>query len=213
MSLNAQAKVLRVIQEMKLERIGGEESIEVDVRIVAATNKDLKTEIQAKRFREDLFFRLNVIPIHVPTLAERREDIPELIGYFLDKYGNPRGKGEKKRFSPEGIELLKAYSWPGNIRELKNFIERITIMSEEITISADTVRHYLGSDTVDQGWDSLQDYSELKLNDAKDLFEKRLLEKKLAENDNVISKTAEALGIYPSNLHNKLKKLGIKIEK
>ncbi len=213
MSLSAQSKVLRVIQEMKFERIGGESSITVDVRIVAATNKDLRIEIDSKRFREDLFFRLNVIPIHVPALRERREDIPDLIDYFLEKFGSTKGKGEKKEISPEGRKILTGYSWPGNIRELKNFIERITIMSEQSVVSEETVRHYLGEETVDPVWDSLQDYSDLKLNAAKDLFEKRLLEKKLAENSYVVSKTAEALGIYPSNLHNKIKKLGIAVEK
>lgn len=213
MSLNAQAKVLRVIQEKKFERIGAEQSIEVELRLIAATNKNIKKEIEQKRFREDLYFRLNVIPIHVPPLRERREDIPVLVDYFLEKFSAPKLKEGPKRIDAGGMKVLREYEWPGNIRELKNFIERITIMSDERLISADTVRKYLGDKLKTEGGDELQDFSGMKLNDAKDLFEKKLLTKKLAENEYVISKTAEVLGIYPSNLHGKIKKLGIKIQK
>ncbi len=213
MSPNAQAKVLRVIQEKKFERIGAEQSIEVELRLIAATNKNIKKEIEQKRFREDLYFRLNVIPIHVPPLRERREDIPVLVDYFLEKFSAPKLKEGPKRIDNRGMKVLREYEWPGNIRELKNFIERITIMSDERLISADTVRKYLGDKLKTEGGDELQDFSGMKLNDAKDLFEKKLLTKKLAENEYVISKTAEVLGIYPSNLHGKIKKLGIKIQK
>ena len=213
MSLSAQAKVLRVIQELKFERIGSESSIEVDVRVLAATNKDIAELIRKKQFREDLYFRLNVIPIHLPPLRERKDDIELLVHYFLDKYGPQKQKEGRKEISRDGIARLKEYSWPGNIRELKNFIERITIMSEEQLISSDEVERFLGEKRVNDQENSLNEYSDMKLNDAKDLFEKQFLEQKLKENNFVISKTAECLGIYPSNLHGKIKKLGITIEK
>lgn len=213
MSLSAQAKVLRVIQEMKFERIGGEESISVDIRLLAATNKNIPDLIKKKEFREDLYFRLNVIPIHVPSLKDRKEDIPELVEYFLRKYDSNKHKGERKQISNDGLDMLLQYPWPGNIRELKNFIERITIMSEEQVISSDEVARFLGNSRLAETDEKLEDFSEMKLNDAKELFEKQFLLRKLAENDFVISKTAESLGIYPSNLHGKIKKLGIKIEK
>ncbi len=213
MSLNAQAKVLRVIQELKFERIGSESSIEVDIRIIAATNKNMTELIRKKLFREDLFFRLNVIPIHLPPLRERTDDIEPLVSYFLKKYGSQKQKGGGKEISPAGMETLKKYSWPGNIRELKNFIERITIMSEEQRISSGEVERFLGEKRIDDQENTLHEFTDMKLNDAKDLFEKQFLEQKLRENGFVISKTAESLGLYPSNLHGKIKKLGITIEK
>jgi two-component system nitrogen regulation response regulator NtrX len=202
---------LRVIQELKFERIGGEKSIDVDVRLVAATNKDIQAEIHHSRFREDLFFRLNVVPIEVPPLRERLEDLPLLVGYFMRKFANG---DQQKSISKEGYRLLKEYSWPGNIRELKNFVERINIMVDEAEISGDTVQYYLGenSRTVARtGW--LDEFNEMKLTDAKNEFERIFIEQKLKENENNISKTAETLGIYPSNLHGKIKKLGIHIDR
>jgi two-component system, NtrC family, nitrogen regulation response regulator NtrX len=213
MSLSAQAKVLRVIQELKFERIGSETSLEVDIRILSATNKNMTELIRKKLFREDLFFRLNVIPIHLPPLRERTDDIEPLVSYFLKKYGSQKQKGGQKEISSGGMETLKKYSWPGNIRELKNFIERITIMSEEQVISSGEVERFLGEKQIDDQENTLPDFIDMKLNDAKDLFEKQFLEQKLQENGFVISKTAESLGIYPSNLHGKIKKLGITIEK
>jgi two-component system nitrogen regulation response regulator NtrX len=214
MSASAQAKVLRVIQEMKFERIGGEEQIEVDVRIIAATNKDIREEIRQGRFREDLYFRLNVIPIQVPPLRERKEDLRPLIDYFVDKF-SPSKPGDEPPivFSEEGFALLRDYSWPGNIRELKNFIERITIMSNEHIVSEESVAQFLGEKLHREKDGVTAEFEGFKLNEAKDQFEKRFLTMKLEENNYVISKTAEELGIYPSNLHGKIKKLGIEIKK
>jgi two-component system nitrogen regulation response regulator NtrX len=212
MSLSAQAKVLRVIQEMKFERIGGEHTISVDVRILAATNKDIQEEIQSGSFREDLYFRLNVIPIIVSPLKERPEDILELIDYFMNKFKDPT-RESPKHVSSEGIEILKNYPWPGNIRELKNFIERINIMADDDAISAATVNYYLGEKRRIENANGLEEYSSMKLNEAKEEFEKKLLLQKLEENGYNISKTAEALGIYPSNLHGKIKKFGIETKK
>jgi two-component system, NtrC family, nitrogen regulation response regulator NtrX len=211
MTLSAQAKVLRVIQEQKFERVGGEESISVDVRLIAATNKDIQEEIRQSRFREDLFFRLNVVPIEVPPLRERPEDLPILIEYFSKKF-KPQNGGNIKTITKDGHRRLLDYSWPGNIRELKNFIERINIMVDEEEITEETVGYYLGeieNAGVKDGW--LDDFQDMRLNDAKLEFEKTFIESKLSQNGNNISKTAEVLGIYPSNLHGKIKKLGIHI--
>jgi two-component system, NtrC family, nitrogen regulation response regulator NtrX len=213
MSLSAQAKVLRAIQEQKFERIGGEESISVDVRLITATNKDIQEEIRNKRFREDLFFRLNVVPIEVPPLKNRLEDLPLLIEYFMEKY-SAQSDSSKKTISKAGLQLLLSYAWPGNIRELKNFVERINIMVDEDVVTEETVRYYLGESGgihVKNGF--LEVFLEMKLNEAKNEFEKMFIEQALQDNSNNISKTAEVLGIYPSNLHGKIKKLGIHIEK
>ncbi len=213
MSLSAQAKVLRAIQEMKFERIGGEQSITVDVRIIAATNKNIQEEITKGRFREDLYYRLNVVPIHVPSLKERTEDIKLLIDYFMDRF-NLTPDEPSKTISSEGLETLKNYSWPGNIRELKNFIERINIMTDENVIQKDTVIHFLnetiGTDEKDT---SFKEFDDMKLNEAKELFERTFLIRKLEKHKYNISRTAENLGIYPSNLHGKIKKFGIEIKR
>ena len=213
MSLSAQAKVLRAIQEMKFERIGGEQSISVNVRIIAATNKNIQEEIAKGRFREDLYYRLNVVPIHVPSLKERTEDIKLLIDYFMDRF-NLTPDVQPKTISPEGLETLKNYSWPGNIRELKNFIERINIMTDENVIQKDTVIHFLnetiGTDEKDT---SFKEFDGMKLNEAKELFERTFLIRKLEKHRYNISRTAENLGIYPSNLHGKIKKFGIEIKR
>ena len=214
MSLSAQAKVLRAIQELRFERIGGEESITVDVRVIAATNKDIQEEIRNARFREDLFFRLNVVPIEAPPLRERLEDLPVLIDYFMAKFSPENGVGPK-RIAVEGHRVLRDYPWPGNVRELKNFVERVNIMVDEEEISAETVQYYLGENggasSSRTGW--LDAFQEMKLNDAKNEFEKAFIEEKLKANQHNVAKTAEVLGIYPSNLHGKIKKLGIHIDK
>jgi len=212
MSSSAQAKVLRVIQELKFERIGGEKSISVNVRLIAATNKNIQEEIKKQLFREDLYFRLNVIPIIIPPLRERPEDLRELTNYFMEKF-KPQKNSEKRTISNEGMKILEDYTWPGNVRELKNFIERINVMSDEEVISPETVHYFLGEKIKEEGSWNLEEFESMKLNEAKDLFEKKLLTLKLSQNNFNISKTAEALGIYPSNLHGKTKKLGIKIQK
>ena len=212
MSLSTQAKVLRVLQEMKFERIGGEKSVSVDVRGITATNKNIHEEIRAGRFREDLYFRINVIPIFVPPLRERTEDLQALIDYFMDKFKRP-AEGEAKRFSEEAIQLLKIYFWPGNVRELKNFIERINIMTEEKMISPESIRRYLTSGTDWEKNEVLKGFESMKLNEAKDEFEREFLVKKLEENEQNIARTSRVLGITPSHLHNKIKKHGIEIKK
>lgn len=212
MSLSAQAKVLRAVQEGRFERIGGEGSLTVDVRIISATNKDVPAEVAAGRFREDLFYRLNVIPITVPPLRDRREDLPLLIEYFFRKF---KGQGDSlPTFSPEAFDILANHPWPGNIRELKNYLERVSLMVDDPVIGPEATRAFLGNGSVDLGATTpLAPWSHLGLNDAKDAFEKAFIEEKLRENHYNISRTAQALGLYASNLHTKLKKFAIEVEK
>jgi two-component system nitrogen regulation response regulator NtrX len=212
MSLEAQAKVLRAVQEMRFERVGGNESIEVDVRIITATNKDLKEEVRAGRFREDLFFRLNVIPIRIPSLKDRKEDIPLLLDYFLNKFQKKNG-GETQGFTPESLEILKNHSWPGNIRELKNFVERVLLMTDEAQVPKEAVDFYLEKGTGVSEDSFTKEFQNMSLSDAKDKFERQFIVEKLQDNEYNLSRTAQALGIYPSNLHGKIKKFGIETTK
>ena len=208
MSLSAQAKVLRVIQEQKIERVGGEKTIETDVRIIAATNQDLEKACEEGRFREDLFFRLNVIPIHVPPLRERPEDIPMLLCHFL--------KLLKKELTLEAdaLDILTTHEWPGNVRELKNLAERIAVMHQGDVISGEDLRKLLNKrskksqNTTDVAMP--EGILEQNYNEARDCFEKYYLEFQLLKNNGIITRTAEAIGIYPSNLHAKLRKFNIR---
>jgi two-component system, NtrC family, nitrogen regulation response regulator NtrX len=212
MSLNAQAKVLRAIQEMRFERVGGEEPIHVDVRIIAATNKDIRAEVDAGLFREDLYFRLNVIWIEVPPLRERQDDIEQIAEYFLRKY-RVSSNLPLKRFDDESLKLLHEHEWPGNVRELKNFIERISIMADEEVLTREIVEFYLGERRSERSDPVLDAFQGMGLTEARDGFEKRYLEQKLSENDQNISRTASELGIYPSSLHAKIRKLGIQTKR
>jgi two-component system nitrogen regulation response regulator NtrX len=204
MSLSAQSKVLRVIQEQKLERLGGEKTIETDVRIIAATNQNLEQACEKGRFRQDLFFRLNVIPIHVPALRERQEDILLLLYHFLK---------EKKIdivLENDAQEVLFSHDWPGNVRELKNLAERIAVMHQGSAISSDELRKLMNKKAKPKQAQAFADsIFELNYNDARDNFEKSYLEFQLLKNNGIITKTAEAIGIYPSNLHAKLRKFNI----
>jgi DNA-binding NtrC family response regulator len=136
MSLSAQAKVLRVLQEQQFERVGGNQTITVDVRVIAATNIDIKEAIEQGKFREDLYYRLNVIPVNMPRLTDRKDDLEVLINYFMERFSREHGTGDKS-LTDDAMEFLKKYPWPGNVRELKNIIERVVIMviSEEIGVN------------------------------------------------------------------------------
>ncbi|MDR2482912.1 MAG: sigma-54 dependent transcriptional regulator [Treponema sp.] len=211
MSLSAQAKVLRVIQEQRIERVGGEKTIETDVRVVAASNKDLEAECDEGRFRRDLFFRLNVIPIRVPALRERIEDLPMLLSHFLREQG-----AGNIRLDAGAQDYLMGYSWPGNVRELKNLAERIAVMRRGESIDcAELLELFQKKPAAPEKAAISGGHEILELNytDAKDQFEKAYLEYQLEKNGGVISRTAEAIGIYPSNLHAKLRKYKLKSAK
>jgi len=210
MSLKTQAKILRILQEQKFERVGGTEMIYVDVRVIAATNRDLMEEIQKGKFREDLFYRLNVIPLTAPPLRERRGDIPLLVEYFIEAFCLENNK-EKKKISPEAMELLTGYAWPGNVRELKNLVERMVIMTRGPVIEEKDVPDPVREHPKAPLEFSFFDFDLLR--DARREFEKRFIMKKLSENDENISKTAERIGIERSNLHRKIKSYEIAMRK
>lgn len=207
MSLKAQSKTLRILQEQKFERVGGSRTIHVDVRVIAATNKDLEAEIEKGNFRDDLYFRLNVIPITVPALRERVEDIPELVSEFLNDI-SLRTNLDLKEFSQKAIGLLKKYHWPGNVRELKNLVERLVIMTPEKVIHDKNIPPpFNRALDVKQAPESSLMAGSFK--DAKITFEKAFIARKLREFNGNISQTAEAIGIERSNLHKKIKAYGL----
>jgi two-component system, NtrC family, nitrogen regulation response regulator NtrX len=210
MSLNTQAKILRILQEQKFERVGGNKTIKVNVRVLAATNKNLEEDIAAGKFRADLFWRLNVVPIHVPQLKDRLEDIPLLVAVLIKNLAN---KGLKnKEFTLDAYQALMAHHWPGNVRELRNFVERLAIMCQEPIITADHIRLFLNPGQSSGQGDSSSNLNSLLSVDyktAKRLFEMAYLQNKLLQNDNNISKTAEQVGLERSHLHKKLKSFEI----
>ncbi len=208
LSLPAQAKVLRAVQEGQFMRVGGQESIRVDVRILAATNKDLASEVKEGRFREDLFYRLDVLQIMVPALRERVEDIPKLMTYFLEKFA-AREKRPRLVLSPEACDVLKEHPWPGNVRELKNVCERLVVCVDESPITADQVRANLQNFLLEKKNDLSSAFEGMSLNDAKNALEKMMILGALEHSKGNLSKAAQSLGLYPSALHVKLKKLGI----
>ena len=204
MSLKAQAKTLRILQEQKFERVGGARTIQVDVRVLAATNKDLEAEIEKGTFREDLFFRLNVIPIQVPPLRERIDDVPELTEKFI-KDISVDANLELKEFSLNAIEILKRHSWPGNVRELKNLVERLAIMAPEPIIRAEDIPAPYNKVSRVQASPESNFMKTNSFKDARSQFEKEFIAKKLQECKGNISQTAETIGIERSNLHKKIK--------
>ncbi|MCX6168026.1 MAG: sigma-54 dependent transcriptional regulator [Ignavibacteriales bacterium] len=208
MSLQAQAKVLRAIEEGKIERVGGNSKIEVDVRIISATNKDLQEEIKKGNFREDLFHRLNVIPIHVPPLRERKDDIPLLVEHF-SKIICEKNKFSPKRYSDAALKALQTLQWKGNVRELRNVVERIVIMVPKSEINEKDVSIFTQSSN--SNVDDLLNISN-SFQEFKEKAEKAFIIKQLNANGWNISKTADILGIQRSHLYNKLKKYEIEKE-
>lgn len=208
MSLQAQAKVLRAIEDGKIERVGGGKKIDVDVRLIAATNKNLKDEISKGTFREDLFHRLNVIPINVPPLRERLEDIPILVNHFANDI-SLKHKKPLTKFSDDAIQVLKNQTWTGNVRELRNIIERIIIIVDKREISHKDIDFMFASNqhSVDDLVDTSNSFQEFK-----EKAERVFILKQLIANDWNISKTAEMLDIQRSHLYNKMKKYGIEKE-
>ena len=205
MSLKTQAKVLRVLQEQVMERVGGTQRIRVDVRVLAATNKDLPAEIRGGRFREDLYFRLNVIPIFVPPLRDRQDDIPLLAEHFMALMAAENGR-RPKRLAPEAVGRLQQYAWPGNVRELRNVMERLMIMVPGDTITAQDLA-FLGHDDLRERAPAVD--SSLPLSEARERFEREYILQALAAQHGNISRTADALGVERSNLYKKMRAFGI----
>ncbi|HMB90609.1 MAG TPA: sigma-54 dependent transcriptional regulator [Rhodothermales bacterium] len=211
MSLSAQAKVLRALQENRISRVGGDRSIPVDVRVVAATNKDLLKEIEEGNFREDLYHRISVILIHLPPLKERREDIPLILNHFADRLARRNGVGPKS-FSSDALERMKNYEWRGNVRELHNVVERLLILSEGDEIGVQDAERYVqaGASNANPVGSLINRYDDFS--DFRDMAEKLFIEQKLLEFEWNVSKTAEAIGIQRSHLYNKMNKYNIERE-
>jgi two-component system, NtrC family, nitrogen regulation response regulator NtrX len=207
MSVKTQAKVLRVLQEQVTEPVGSTSRVQVDVRVLAATNKDLLAEIRSGRFREDLYFRLNVIPIFVPPLRERAEDIPLLVEHFVADLAMEYGK-RAKRVTPAAMIRLKTYRWPGNVRELRNVIERMVIMApgDEIT---DRDLAFLVVEPLTEKAANDAAAAAVPLHAARDQFEREYILRELAHQQGNISRTAEVLGVERSNLYRKMRAFGI----
>jgi len=207
-----QAKLLRVLEEREMTRVGGEQVIRLDVRIIASTNRKLDSLLADGRFREDLFHRLNVIPIHVPALRERPGDIVLLAGHFFSHFGRSGGKGPKK-LTGAAVDLLTAYSWPGNVRELRNLCERLVIMADEETIDERHVKPLVAesatSDPAERAG-SPEPAAGVSLARQVEDFERRVIASSLDRNKGNISATARELGLDRANLHRKLRRLGLK---
>jgi two-component system nitrogen regulation response regulator NtrX len=203
MSLRTQSKVLRVLEEQRFEPVGAAGSLQVDVRVLAATNKDLEVEIERGNFREDLFYRLNVIPFFVPPLRDRREDIPLLADYFLREFTTAYGR-KPKDLTPEAYKLLSEYHWPGNVRELRNLIERIVIMNPQVRVDARHVPLHPSRHPAERAagrFGSLQE--------VREAAEREYILKKMEETSGNVTRAAELLGLERSNLYRKMKALGI----
>ncbi|MDH4086345.1 MAG: sigma-54 dependent transcriptional regulator [Nitrospira sp.] len=216
MSLSTQAKVLRALQEQQFTRVGGTKLMKVDVRVLAASNKELEKEIGKGHFREDLYYRLNVVPIVVPPLRERREDIPALVRHFMKTHVEEQGL-RMKEVSPEAMAVFQQYEWPGNIRELRNLIERLMIMVPGFVIDASQATLSLQGRTVgvvsvgNHTANPLLSKSYDSLRDARNAFEREYISRKLREHHWNISRTADDLKIERSHLHRKIKLLDVEM--
>ncbi|QHI95090.1 response regulator [Aristophania vespae] len=215
MPLETQSKIVRALQIRTFERIGGATSVKVDVRVIATTNRNLQEEIRARRFREDLFYRLAVVPLHVPALKERPEDIPALASYFLEKCAQSAGL-PKRDLSVDALASLQTYEWPGNVRELRNLMERMLIMApSNPATSHEPIRADMLPEMVSKGAPSMTrlnaeaDVMSLPLREARDLFETQYLQVQLMRFGGNISRTANFVGMERSALHRKLKQLGV----
>ncbi len=203
MSLRTQSKVLRALDEQRFEPVGAADSVQVDVRVVASTNKNLEEEIERGNFREDLFYRLNVIPFSVPPLRDRREDIPLLAEHFLCEFTTAYGR-KPKELTPEAYRVLMEYHWPGNVRELKNLIERLVILNPQVRVDA---RHIPLNATRRQQDRPFERFGSLQ--EVREAAEREYILKKLEETNGNVTRTAELLGLERSNLYRKMKTLGI----
>jgi two-component system nitrogen regulation response regulator NtrX len=210
MSPKTQAKVLRVLQEGEVERLGSARTIKVDVRVLAATNKDLEQEIEKGTFREDLYFRLSVIPIRVPPLRDRRDDIPSLVRHFADLFSRDNNR-RPQRFTPAALEYMQKARWKGNVRELKNTVERLIIMTPGEVIDVEDLRDIVRIESKAPAVDNEREQPGT-LREFKESAERTFLVGKLRENNWNISKTAEVIGTPRSNLYKKLEQYGISQE-
>lgn len=204
MSFKTQAKVLRVLEEGNIQPVGDIRNIPVDVRVIAATNKNLENEISANNFRKDLYFRLNVIPINIPPLRERTEDLPLLIDHYQD-YFSAKYNSAKKNFLPSAMKALLKYDWPGNVRELKNMIERLFIMYPANKVDESIIETLFFRQPLEDS----ELYGFLTLKEAMDNFEKKCIMHKLKMHNHNVSETADALGIERTSLYRKLKKFNV----
>jgi two-component system, NtrC family, nitrogen regulation response regulator NtrX len=206
MSLKTQAKVLRVLEEQAFERVGGKETIRVDVRVITASNQNLQEQIVAGKFREDLFYRLNVIPIEVPALRKRKGDLPALVEHFIALVSAENGR-RPKTIAPEALAYFLTYDWPGNVRELRNMVERLVIMAPGDVIGPDDLPPPLR--TREEGGTIESAQRDRKLKDARETFERAYILSELREHEWNMTRTAEKLGIERSHLYRKLKAYGI----
>ena len=211
LTLLVQAKLLRVLQEKELERVGGNNCVQVDVRIIAATNKSLSDQVKEGRFREDLFFRLNVISIEIPPLRQRREDIPLLTEKFIDKFCEQNGR-ERLVLSPDAKHCLLNYSWPGNVRELENLIERLTVMAPDDVITTHDLPSDLTSSAVTSRCD-LDNNHPPTLREAKAEFERGLIMQTLELCNGNVTASSSLLGIARKNLQEKINRYSIEVER
>lgn len=211
MPLETQGKVLRVLVEQRFQRVGGEGKVHVDVRIMSSTSRDLHQDMSSGRFREDLFHRLNVVPLRVPGLAERREDIPELIGYFVQQIAVSSGLPPRK-IGDDAIAVLQAHDWPGNVRQLRNNVERLMILSggtPDSVITADLLPEEIGSSVPFSANGASEHLMSLPLREAREIFEREYLMAQINRFGGNISRTAEFVGMERSALHRKLRALGV----
>jgi two-component system, NtrC family, nitrogen regulation response regulator NtrX len=208
MSLSSQAKILRVLQEQKIQRIGGSRPIGVNVRIIATTNKNLEKEMERGTFREDLYYRLNVIPIKVAPLRERIEDLPILVEVFLKEFAT-QNRSKRKTISPAAISILSSYAWPGNVRELRNLVERLAItVDKDVIDAADIPDAYKLGAYNEEAYSAVSRFLKIdNFKEARKVFEREFLKIKLLQNENNITKTARALKVGRSYLHKKIKSL------
>jgi two-component system nitrogen regulation response regulator NtrX len=206
MSLKTQAKILRVLQERQFQRVGGTRTLRIDFRVIAASNKDLEKEIEAGNFREDLYYRLNVIPLWVPPLRERMSDIPLLVDTFFKEHIQ-QAPQKTKVISDEAMELLNRYSWPGNVRELKNLVERLSIMVDKDVITIKDLPSPYNPEATNEIQPPLSDLMTMaNFKAARTAFEKQFIRCKLQQNEQNITRTAEAIGVDRSYLHKRLKR-------
>jgi len=207
LSLEAQAKLLRVLETGVIERLGGERPVTVDVRVIAATNKDLAKAAQQGQFREDLLFRLNVLPLPIPPLRERAEDVPPLVQHFAARQSARLGR--PVRLDAGAVQLLTAYAWPGNVRELANLVERLAILATGATITADDVARVVPQDGTPQPSGGAGDWVDVALAEALDSFERTLIARALSAARGNVAEAARRLATDRANLYRRMRRLGL----